>query len=406
MANTDDPGLPTVDTLLDDLATLVAVESPSGDLDAVDRSATAVADLGERRLGVAGKVVVVDGVSHVRWRLGDGPRRVLLLGHHDTVWPLGTLASMPFRVEDGVVRGPGCFDMKGGIVLALHAVATVVARHGAAGVDGTTILVTGDEEIGSTTSRALIEDEARACSAVLVTEPGLADGSIKVGRKGASVYRMVAHGHATHAGLEPEAGVNATVELATQVPLIAALGAPDLETTVTPTVLRGGTSDNTVPERAEVVVDVRATSASEQDRVDRDLHALGATLPGARLEVLGGVNRPPLARALADPLADVVDEVCDNLGQQRPARRSVGGASDGNFTAGMGIPTLDGLGATGGGAHARDEHVLADGLVPRHRMLAGLLESLVVDGRPVGPSTTDAVAAGTVGTSATGDVGS
>ncbi len=405
MASTDDRGLPTVDALLGDLATLVEVESPSGDLAAVDRSAAAVAELGERLLGVPGEVVVVDGVSHVRWRLGAGPRRVLLLGHHDTVWPLGTLASMPFRVQDGIVRGPGCFDMKGGIVLGLHAVATVVARHGAAAVDGTTILVTGDEEIGSTTSRALIEAEARDCRAVLVTEPGLSDGSIKVGRKGASVYRLVAHGHAAHAGLEPEAGINATVELAIQVPRIAALGAPELETTVTPTVLRGGTTDNTVPERAEVVVDVRATSAGEQDRVDRDLHALGSTLPGARLEVIGGVNRPPLARALADPVADVVDEVCDELELKRPTRRSVGGASDGNFTAGMGIPTLDGLGTTGSGAHARDEHVLADGLVPRHRMLAGLLERLVVDRRPVGPSTTDAVAA-PIGTPATGGDGS
>lgn len=385
MASTHDPRLPEVGDLLDDLATLVGVESPSADLAAVARSATAVAALGERLLAVPADVVVVDGVSHVRWRLGDGPRRVLVLGHHDTVWPLGTLASIPFGVDDGVVRGPGCFDMKAGIVLALHAVATVLGHHGQAAVDGTTILVTGDEEIGSTTSRALIEDEARGCTAVLVTEPGLADGSVKVARKGASVFRVVAHGHASHAGLEPEAGVNATVEVAAQVARIAALGAPDLGTSVTPTILVGGTTENTVPDRAEVVVDSRATSAAEQERVDHDLRALSPSLHGARLEVLGGINRPPLARALADPLADLVDEVCDDLGLDRPGRAAVGGASDGNFTAGMGILTLDGLGATGSGAHARDEHVLAPGLVPRHRVVAGLLERLLVDRAAIDP---------------------
>ncbi len=386
MGSTDDTRLPALGDLLDDLAGLVTVESPSADLDAVARSAGVVATLGERLLGVPAEVVVVDGVSHVRWRLGDGPRRVLVLGHHDTVWPLGTLDSIPFQVTDGVVRGPGCFDMKGGIVLALHAVASVIARHGTTAVDGTTILVTGDEEIGSTTSRPLIEDEARGCAAVLVTEPGLADGSVKVARKGASVYRVVAHGHATHAGLEPEVGINATVEVASQVSHIAALGAPDLDTTVTPTVLTGGTTENTVPDRAEVVVDSRATSVAEQHRVDADLRALAPTLPGARLEVLGGINRPPLARHLADPLADVVDEVCDDLGLPRPARASVGGASDGNFTAGIGIPTLDGLGAAGSGAHARDEHVLVADLVPRHRLLTGLLERLLVDRVAIDPA--------------------
>lgn len=367
------------DDLVGDVRTLVEVESPSSDHAAVARSAATVADLGDRLLGVAGEVVEVDGIAHVRWRLGDGPRRVLLLGHHDTVWPIGTLARIPFSVTDGVMRGPGCFDMKGGIVLALHAVAALVAEGGIDAVDGVTILMTGDEEVGSTTSRALIEDEARGCEAVLVTEPGLADGAVKVARKGGSMYRLVAHGRGAHAGLEPEAGVNATVELATQVPHVVAMGRPAVGTTVTPTALSGGTTSNTVPDRAEVAIDGRATSREEQERVDRELRALEPTLAGARLELLGGINRPPLARELADPLADVLDGVCDDLGLPRPARVSVGGASDGNFTAGLGIPTLDGLGATGAGAHAEGEHLLVEDLVPRLRMLTGLLATVLRD---------------------------
>ncbi len=363
--------------LVADITTLVRVESPSEDHAAVARSARAVADLGEDVLGMPGVVVEVGDVRHVRWRLGSRHRRVLLLGHHDTVWPVGTLDTIPCEVVDGVMRGPGCFDMKAGIVLALHAVETVARRHGPRAVDGVTILVTGDEEVGSDTSRDLVESESRGCDAVLVCEPGLADGSVKVARKGASVYRVVAHGHASHAGLDPEEGVNATVELAAQIPAIVALARPEVGTTVTPTRLTGGTTANTVPDVASVTVDVRAGTPEEQRRVDRGMHELAPMLDGATLEILGGPNRPPLVRGLADPLADLADQVCHDLDMPVPGRASVGGASDGNFTAGAGIPTLDGLGATGSGAHARDEHLLVDGLVTRHQLLVGLLERLL-----------------------------
>lgn len=375
---TGNPDHDVVD-LVADIATLVGVESPSADRDAVRRSADAVRELGDRLVGEPGEVVEVDGVAHVRWRLGHGARRVLVLGHHDTVWPCGTLESLPFTVDDGVMRGPGCFDMKAGLVLAMHATASLARRRGRHHVDGLTLLVTGDEEVGSPTSRALIEEEAVGCRAVLVTEPGLADGSVKVARKGGAAYRLVAHGRGAHAGLDPESGINATVELARQIPAVVALARPERETTVTPTLLAGGTTSNTVPDRAEVAVDVRATSVAEQRRVDRDLRGLVPFLPGARLELVGSINRPPLDRGMADPLADLLDEVCDRMGRPRPGRAIVGGGSDGNFTAAMGIPTLDGLGAVGAGAHARDEHVVVAELAPRREQLAGLLDRLLTE---------------------------
>ncbi|MBY5161271.1 M20 family metallopeptidase [Nitriliruptoria bacterium AS10] len=362
--------------LVDDIATLVRVESPSSDPSALEHSASTLAGLGEERLGTPAEVLVDDGVPHLRWRLGTGPRRVLLLGHHDTVWPLGTLAEMPFAVTDGVMRGPGCFDMKAGIVLAIHAIADL-ARDDPAAVDGVTLLVTGDEEVGSTTSRDLIESEAADHEAVLVCEPGMADGAVKVARKGVSLYTVTAHGHAAHAGLDPEQGVNALVELAHQVPRIDALDDPESGTTVTPTLATAGTTVNTVPDRATVQVDVRVATDAEQARVDAAMHALTPVLDGARLEVAGGANRPPMAPTTGAGLASLAVGVAERLGIGPLPTRAVGGASDGNFTAGIGVPTLDGLGPAGAGAHARDEHVLVDSLVPRRRLLTGLLEELL-----------------------------
>ncbi len=197
--------------VLADIETLVRCESPSTDLDAVARSASVLAELGAARTGVDAERIVVDGRTHLRWRLGDGPPSVLLLGHHDTVWPIGTLTRLPFRCTDGVLRGPGSFDMKAGVVMALHAVGALEDRA------GVTLLVTGDEELGSPSSRELIEQEARRHRAALVLEASADGGALKTERKGVSLYRVEAHGRAAHAGLEPESGVNASVELAHQV---------------------------------------------------------------------------------------------------------------------------------------------------------------------------------------------
>ncbi|MGW5238726.1 M20 family metallopeptidase [Monashia sp. NPDC004114] len=364
---------PALDELLADLRDLVECESPSSDLAAVERSADLVARLGTERLGLAPERIVVDGVHHLRWRLGSptAPGRVLVLAHHDTVWPLGTLARAPFSVDDGVVRGPGCFDMLAGLVMALHAIADLGLR------DGVTLLVTGDEELGSASSRELIEDEARRVEAVLVLEASADGGALKTARKGTSLYEIDIVGRAAHAGLEPQKGVNATLEMAYQVQAVAELGDAEAGTTVTPTASSAGTTVNTVPANARFAVDVRAWTAAEQERVDAALHALRPALHGAEVHVSGGINRAPLEEKASLPLFERAQAVAARLGLPELTRAAVGGASDGNFTAGVGTPTLDGLGAVGGGAHAEDEHVLVDRLADRTQLLRALIEDLL-----------------------------
>lgn len=356
--------------MLADLETLVTNESPSSDLAAVAASADLVARVGTERLGSAPEYVVVDGRTHLRWRLGDGPSRVLVLGHHDTVWPVGSLATHPFGIKDGVLRGPGSFDMKTGLVMAFHALAALPSSA------GVTLLVTGDEELGSPSSRALIEEEAVGCSAALVLEAS-AEGALKLERKGVSNYEIRIVGRASHAGLEPELGVNATIEAAHQVLAISKLGDLSLGTSVTPTFLTSGTTRNTVPAAGSFLVDVRARTVAEQLRVDDALRALKPVLAEASLEILGGPNRPPLERKMSIDLFEQASELAASLGLPALREISVGGASDGNFTAGVGTPTLDGLGAVGGGAHADDEHVIVSEIAPRTALLTALLTDLL-----------------------------
>ncbi|GAA2828046.1 M20 family metallopeptidase [Crossiella cryophila] len=355
--------------LLEDIGEVVSCESPSADLAAVARSADVVSELGRRLLGVTPARLVLDGVTHLRWVFGDRPE-VLVLAHHDTVWPIGTLARIPFSVTDGVLRGPGCFDMKTGLVQALHALSWLPS------LDGVAILVTGDEELGSFSSRRLIEETARDCAAVFVLEASANEGAIKTERKGAGKYQVAITGRAAHAGLEPELGVNSGIELAHQVLAIAALGDPELGTTVVPTVMSAGTTTNTVPAEAIVHVDVRARTIAEQQRVDAAIRALTPVLPGIKLEPDGTPNRPPMeARVSADLYARAV-RLGAELGLPPLTSAAVGGASDGNFTAGIGVPTLDGLGAVGNGAHAEHEHVLTAHIPQRAALLAALVQDV------------------------------
>ncbi|WP_211245963.1 M20/M25/M40 family metallo-hydrolase [Actinomadura oligospora] len=350
--------------MISDIERLVSCESPSGDLEAVARSAEVVAEVGAGRLGAEPERIVVEGRTHLRWRFGERSR-VLVLGHHDTVWPIGSLERHPFEVRDGVMRGPGCFDMKAGLAMAFHAIAALDVRS------GVTLLVTGDEEPGSPTSRTLIEEEARRCEAVLVLEAAGPGGALKTERKGVSRYQVRVTGRASHAGLDPEKGVNAALEAAHQLVAVAALG--DGGTTVTPTTLTAGTTVNTVPAEAVFEVDVRAWTEAEQRRVHSAMLALRPRLDGAVVEVAGGPNRPPLE---AGSSRDLFALACRIAG--RPlASAAVGGASDGNLTAGVGVPTLDGLGAVGGGAHAADEHVVVAELPGRTGLLTGLLACLL-----------------------------
>jgi glutamate carboxypeptidase len=351
--------------LVDDLATLVSVESPSGDPEALRASAREVAALGTRLLGAEPRF---DG-PHLVWRFGDATR-VLVVGHHDTVWPIGTLAVWPFRTEGDWATGPGCFDMKAGLVQMFHALSTLSC------LDGVTVVVNADEEVGSPGSRALIEEAARGARAALVCEPS-AGGALKTARKGTARYRIDVAGRAAHAGLEPARGANAAVELAHQVLAVAGLGAG--ETTVTPTVAAAGTTVNTVPGEASVTIDVRALDSAEFVRVDRAVRGLRPVVDGTRLAVTGGVGRPPLPPSASAGLFRLAREVAAGLGLPEPAGVSVGGASDGNFTARVGAPTLDGLGAIGGNAHASGEWVDLSGMTDRAALLAALLTRL----RPV-----------------------
>lgn len=361
--------------LVDDIRRFIECESPSSDLAAVARSADVVAEAGSALLGADPERIGIAGVSHLRWRL-SGATEVLVLAHHDTVWPIGSLASHPFSEADGILRGPGCFDMKAGLAMALHAIASLPSH------EGVTLLVTGDEEVGSVTSRALIEAEAEDARAVFVLEASADGGALKLARKGVASYDIHITGRAAHAGLEPERGANAAIELAHQVLAIAGLGDPDAGTTVTPTVLTAGTTVNTVPASAVVQVDSRAWTMAEQDRVDAGIRSLTSRVQGTGLEVRGGPNRPPLERSASAGLFQRAQAIAAHLGMPPLENAEVGGASDGNFTAGLGVPTLDGLGAVGGGAHADHEHVVVAELAPRTRLLAALIRDVLQADEP------------------------
>jgi glutamate carboxypeptidase len=354
-----------LDAMLHDLERLVSVESPSHDVDALSKSADAVAQVILERTGVPATIVEGTDGPHVHWSGGGSPR-VLVLGHHDTVFPLGTLARRPFRVADGRATGPGVFDMKGGIVQAIHAIAAL------ADPSGVEMLFNSDEEVGSETSRALIEERAVACGNVLVLEPSGDGGAVKTGRKGTGTFEVVVRGRAAHAGLEPEKGVNALVEASRQVLAIAEFGDVEAGTTVTPTVAQAGTADNVVPAEARVRVDVRVTGPEEKARVESLMRALSPSLPGAALEVRGEINRPPMPESASAVLFPIAQDVMPGI-----AGVAVGGGSDGNFTAARGVPTLDGLGAVGGGAHADHEFVLVDTMVERAALLEGILRRLL-----------------------------
>ncbi|MEU1507657.1 M20 family metallopeptidase [Kitasatospora sp. NPDC005748] len=353
-----------VDEMLKDLRTLVEVESPSRDLDALKASAEAVAGVVESRLGGRAVLVGTDAGPHVHWS-GGGEPKVLILGHHDTVFPLGTLRRRPFTVEGGHATGPGVFDMLGGLVQAVHGLAALDD------LSGVEILVTADEEVGSGSSRALIEERARACGAVLVFEGAADGGALKTGRKGCGTFEVSVVGRASHAGLEPEAGVNALVEAAHQVLDIAALGRPEVGTTVVPTVASAGTLDNVVPAGATVTVDVRVESAGEKERIEAAFAALTPHLDGARITVRGSVGRPPMPASASAELFALAERLLPGVGSMR-----VGGGSDGNFTAALGIPTLDGLGAVGGGAHADHEYLEVASMAERADLVAGLVTAI------------------------------
>jgi glutamate carboxypeptidase len=355
-----------VDEMVDDLGAIVRAESPSHDLDSLTACAGVAAGIGARDLGPPERLES-GGRVHLRWRWGRP--RVLLLGHYDTVWPRGTVERWDFEVKGERATGPGVFDMKAGIVQGLHAL-TVLDD-----LEGVEVLFTGDEEIGAPTSRPILEEAARNVRAVLVLEPS-ADGALKIARKGGALYRIAITGLAAHAGLEPEKGVNALLEAAHLALAVAELARPEAGTTVTPTMLSAGSATNTVPAAAILQVDSRAATIAEQQRVDDALRATGPTVEGARLDIDGGIDRPPLPRSISKDLFARARDLATELGIDDLQGAEVGGGSDGNFTAAVGTPTLDGLGAVGAGAHAEGEWIAVDRMAERAALVASLTDEL------------------------------
>ena len=352
-------------TLVSDLQRLIEVESPSLEIAALTRSAENLAALIAERTGRPAQIVDSPAGPHVHWS-GGGRPGVLILGHHDTVFPLGALAERPFTVSDGQATGPGVFDMKAGIVQAIHAVASLEDPS------GVEMLFTADEEVGSGASRGLLEERAQACGNVLVLEPSADGGAVKTGRKGTGTFEIVVRGRASHAGLEPEKGINSLIEASHQVLRIAEFGDPGAGTTVTPTVAKAGTADNVVPAETRIKVDVRVTNAGEQDRIEQLMSALSPVDPHASVEAVGGINRPPMPESASAQLFPLAQAAIPGI-----SGVAVGGGSDGNFTAALGVPTLDGLGAVGGGAHADHEFVIVDTMPGQVDLLAGILRRLL-----------------------------
>jgi len=363
-----------VDAITADIEALAALESPSTDKAAVDRcGAELIARLRAIGAGV-GVLPRSERGDHITasWD-GDEPG-VLLLGHFDTVWAAGTLASMPVRRDGDRLFGPGVFDMKAGIAIALAAVRALLdtkqrrpAIH---------MLLTTDEEIGSATSREEIVAAARRSRAVLVLEPALPGGALKTARKGCGEYELLVEGVAAHAGLDPGKGVSAIHELADHIRAIEALADPRSGVTLNVGVVEGGTRANVVAARARAVVDARALTSADANRVDAALRRLQPRRAGVRLTLRGGFERPPMERSSdVDRLFNLAREVASQLGRSLD-EGTAGGGSDGNFTAAAGVPTLDGLGAVGDGAHAAHEHVTISDLPWRAALVAGLIARL------------------------------
>lgn len=355
--------------MLADLDVLVSCESPSRDIERMHAHAQLVSILMERMLGTSPTLIDSPVGPHIHWCGGNDPK-VLILGHHDTVHPAGTLARLPFAVNDGKATGPGVFDMKAGIVQAIYAVASLKdSSH-------IEILLSADEEIGSRSSRALIEERAIACGAVLVLEPSADGGALKIGRKGTGTITLSIEGRASHAGLEPEKGINSLVELAVLIPQVLAIADDAMGTTVTPTLASAGTADNVVPAHTTCAVDVRIAVPSEKSRVEAAFAALRLQHPEARLVVTGQIGRPPMHESAAASLFPIAVAVAQNVGIGSLQGVVVGGGSDGNFTAAVGVETLDGLGAVGGGAHGDSEYVIVETMPQRAALLAGLCQEL------------------------------
>ena len=349
------------------LEALVKCESPTEDLNACNDVVRLASDIATRVLGTPAEIRQIEGRPVFWW--GAAQPDVVLLAHLDTVWPIGSFTPL-WQIDGDVLRGPGTYDMKAGFVQALFALK---------GISGSVALIgTTDEETGSHASRKLIQDVSSKAKAVLVLEAAI-DGKVKTGRKGTAMYQVHVHGRAAHAGLEPEKGINATTEIAHIITSLASLENKEKQTTVVPTLVKAGNSTNTVPDYAVLDIDARSFSTDEINRVDAAIRALKPLHPEARIEITGGLNRPPLETTSTMELYERAEKVAARIGMPPLGHASVGGASDGNFAAAAGAKVLDGLGAVGSGAHATTEWISIEALEERSAFLHEFVKDLLND---------------------------
>ncbi len=364
--------------MLETLKDIVELESPSHDKAAIDKLVDYIAQVCQAK-GMKSQVVsLADRGNHLIVKYGEDSAAVklLILCHIDTVWPLGTIKEIPFKNENGILTGPGVFDMKVGVMQSIYALENAIGRKKLSGKQ-VKILFTSDEEIGSTTSREMIENAARESKCVLVLEPSVPpEGSLKTFRKGVGSFSLDITGRPSHAGGDPEKGISAITELAHQVLYLQGLADKDQGTTVNVGVVSGGTRSNVIPAKAVAKIDVRVQTLAEGERITRDILSTKPFLKDAVVIATGGINRPPMLRTEKTvEKFKLAQRIAAELGFEL-TEASTGGGSDGNFTAALGIPTIDGLGAVGAGGHAYDEHAFVKNIPDRTALLVRLLEEL------------------------------
>ena len=353
-------------TALVDIQRLVECESPTEDLASCNQVVDLAVEIANKLLKTSATKMIENGRPVFWW--GAKNPKIVLLCHLDTVWPKGSFKPT-WKIEADTATGPGVFDMKAGFIQALYAISHVSGAQ-----ENVALVATTDEETGSGTSKELIERLAKAAKAVLVFEASL-DGKVKTGRKGTAMYQVVVTGKASHAGLEPEKGINATTELAKLVMQISTFENPEFGTTAVPTVMQSGTTTNTVPALAKLDIDVRSFTISELNRIDKSIRALSSGV--AKVEVIGGINRPPLETSSSMELYEKLEKVAKDLGLSPIGHASVGGASDGNLAAAAGAKVLDGLGAIGMGAHAPNESIKISTIDERIKLTTAFINELL-----------------------------
>jgi glutamate carboxypeptidase len=368
---------PALPEMIATLRRFTAAESPSLEKEPADRCCEIIATQWRMQGLEVQRIAQKHRGDHLRMVAEPkastrAKEQLLVLGHYDTVYASGTLKKMPFRITGGKAYGPGVFDMKAGIVQALFAYYALQKLNISVN-KRLVFLWTSDEEIGSQSSQKLIEEEARRSNAVFVLEPSFGQrGLLKTQRKGVGEAEIIVHGRASHAGLAPEEGVNAIHELCNQLSQVLKWNDPQRGTSVNADIVEGGTRANVIAAQARAVLDLRATRISDMRLLERRLHALKPQLRGARLEVRGGFSRAPLERKMSAALFAHAQSITDQMNLSL-GECIAGGGSDGNFTAALGIPTLDGLGAVGDGAHSTNEHVVTRFMPQRAALLAALL---------------------------------